>query len=152
VTIIEGEALLDRFGTKTRILGDQDGDRIPELLVEATYLPPNPGPYRGKTFLIPGRSLFPPRPQGFRRGDVDANGTAEITDAVSLLGFLFLGEAGPACQDAADADDTGRLDLNDPVFILGYLFQGGLEPPAPGPTNCGSDPTADDLPECLPSC
>jgi hypothetical protein len=153
VTTIEGEAPFDRFGDTVRILGDQDGDRIPELLVEATYFRfGDPGPYRGKTFLIPGRSLFPPRPAGFRRGDVDANGRPEITDAVRLLGFLFLGEAGPLCQDAADADDTGHLDINDPVFILGYLFQGGLEPPAPGPTNCGSDPTADDLPECLPAC
>jgi hypothetical protein len=152
VTTIEGEAPFDRFGNTVRVLGDQDGDRIPKLLVEATYYGPGDGPYRGKTFLIPGSSLFLPRPSGFRRGDVDANGTPEITDAVRLLGFLFLGEARPPCLDAGDADDTGELDISDPMFILSHLFLGGPAPPAPGPTDCGSDPTADNLPECLPAC
>ncbi len=150
-TNIEGEAPFDEFGETVRVLGDQDGDGLPELLIEASYFNfDRTGPTRGKTFLVPGGSLF--RSAGFRRGDVDGNGRPEITDAVRLLGFLYLGEAGIPCHDAADADDTGLLDINDPVFILGYLFLGGLPPPAPGPQVCGPDPSGDDLPECLPAC
>jgi hypothetical protein len=153
VTIIEGEAPYDKFGETVRVLGDQDGDGIPELLVEAGYYDLlGENSFRGKTFLVPGRSLFQLQAAGFRRGDVDGNGKPEITDAVRLLGLLYLGEAGVSCHDAADADDTGLLDINDPVFILGYLFQGGLPPPAPGPEKCGPDPSGDDLPECPPAC
>jgi hypothetical protein len=77
----------------------------------------------------------------FKRGDVDANGTLEITDPINLLGFLFLGEAQPPCFDAADADDNGSHEITDAVAILGFLFLGEAEPPDPGPSSCGPDPT-----------
>jgi hypothetical protein len=77
----------------------------------------------------------------FRRGDADASGKLDLTDAIFVLGFLFQGGATPSCLDAADADDSGALDLTDAIFILGFLFQGGGAPPAPGPTTCGSDTT-----------
>jgi hypothetical protein len=47
--------------------------------------------------------------------------------------------------DAADANDDGGVNLSDPVWIYNFLFQGGPPPPAPGPTSCGPDPTADSL-------
>ncbi len=100
--------------------------------------------------------LGPPEPEGppFRRGDVDANASVDITDAIVLLGYLFLGAGAPSCLDAGDADDTGQLDITDAIRILGYLFLGGEAPGAPGPLACGSDDTADGLdcrpqPECL---
>jgi hypothetical protein len=81
----------------------------------------------------------------FRRGDADANGRLELTDAVVTLGFLFLGTRAPACFDAADADDSGKLAITDPIRTLNYLFLGGPAPPAPGPNVCGEDPTSDAL-------
>ncbi len=94
-----------------------------------------------------------PVPGGiFRRGDVDGSGRAEITDAIALLGYLFLGSRAPRCHDAADSDDSGRLEITDAVKILNYLFSGGSAPPAPGPDNCGRDPTRDPLPECVGAC
>jgi len=68
----------------------------------------------------------------------------EITDAILVLGRLFLGEAEVPCLDAADANDDGEVDISDPVAILGYLFTGGtpLPPPQPEP---GPDPTGDGL-------
>jgi hypothetical protein len=77
----------------------------------------------------------------FKRGDADASGTLDLTDAIFILGFLFQGGAEPPCLDAADADDSGALDLTDAIFVLGYLFQGGATPPAPGPKTCGPDTT-----------
>ena len=43
----------------------------------------------------------------FRRGDSNVDSIVDISDAVHVLGFLFLGDPKElACQDAADADDS----------------------------------------------
>ncbi len=88
----------------------------------------------------------------FRRGDVNADGKVDLSDAVSILGSLFLGEDEPDCQKSADTDDSGSLELTDAVYLLNYLFLGAFEPPAPFPA-CGLDPTEDDLScESFPPC
>ena len=83
----------------------------------------------------------------FHRGDADNNGQLQLTDAVRILGYLFLGQIAPTCFDAADADDNGVLQLTDAVRILGYLFLGQVPPAPPGPpepgAQCGPDPTED---------
>jgi hypothetical protein len=86
--------------------------------------------------------------QAFRRGDADGGGGVDISDAVLVLNWLFLGGEEPSCIDAADADDSGEVDIADAVRVLNWLFSGGLEPPAPGPDACGLDPTLDSLPPC----
>jgi hypothetical protein len=85
----------------------------------------------------------------FHRGDSDGNKELQLTDAVRILGVLFLGQGVINCFDAADADDNGDLQLTDAVRILGVLFLGQGVIPAPGPTTepCGPDPTDDAL-EC----
>ncbi len=82
----------------------------------------------------------------FHRGDADDNGQLQLTDAVRILGFLFLGQAPPTCLDAADADDNGVLQLTDAVRILGFLFLGQAPPAPPGPPDqpCGTDVGAED--------
>jgi hypothetical protein len=77
----------------------------------------------------------------FHRGDADNNGQLQLTDAVRILGFLFLGQAPPTCMDAGDADDNGQLQLTDAVRILGFLFLGQAPPASPGPPPqaCGLD-------------
>jgi pimeloyl-ACP methyl ester carboxylesterase len=83
----------------------------------------------------------------FIRSDVDANGTVEMTDAVHIFGFLFLGTPRIlSCNDAADANDSGEVDMSDGVYILVHLFNGGREPPAPFP-GCDND-TTDDALDC----
>ena len=81
----------------------------------------------------------------FRRGDTDGNAAANLTDAIFFLNALFLGGPQPACADAADTDDNGVLDISDAVFLLNRLFLGGIDIPAPGPAECGEDPTPDEL-------
>lgn len=89
----------------------------------------------------------------FRRGDFDASESIDITDAIGLLGFLFLGTSMPSCMDAADADDSGVVDITDAIRILSFLFLGKEAPPDPGPRTCGVDPTPDMLAEpCLYDC
>jgi hypothetical protein len=83
----------------------------------------------------------------FHRGDADENGQLQLTDAIRILGVLFLGQGSIPCDDAADADDNGQLQLTDAIRILGVLFLGTGTIPAPGPTSdpCGADPTEDGL-------
>jgi len=79
----------------------------------------------------------------FVRGDANDDGRINIADPISVLGFLFGGEAEPPCGDAADANDDGKIDIADPIKILGYLFGG--EGPLPVPNACGVDPTWDKI-------
>jgi len=83
----------------------------------------------------------------FHRGDADENGELQLTDAIRILGVLFLGQGTIPCLDASDADDNGELQLTDAIRILGVLFLGQGTIPAPGPTTdpCGQDPTDDAL-------
>jgi len=80
--------------------------------------------------------------QPFLRGDSNRDGALDLADAVSVLGFLFLGTEAPRCEDAADASDDGELNLTDPILILSSLFLGFG--PLPEPVGePGQDPTAD---------
>jgi len=76
----------------------------------------------------------------FVRGDTNADGVVELSDAVGTLGYLFQGEPEPGCLDALDADDSGDLNITDPIYTLCFLFQGGPPPSSPGPFQCGQDP------------
>jgi hypothetical protein len=85
----------------------------------------------------------------FRRGDPNADGKVDLSDAVMVLGCKFLGERCPGCRDAGDANDDGLMDVSDPFYILGFLFLGGPPPRPPAGLNvCGTDPTPDSLPFC----
>lgn len=84
----------------------------------------------------------------FIRGDANADGRVDLSDAISILNSLFLGIPSLApCADASDVNDEGRVDISDGIYLLSYLFQGGdaIPPPYPNP---GVDPTPDSLPDC----
>jgi parallel beta-helix repeat protein len=80
----------------------------------------------------------------FTRGNANADDNTDLSDAVFVLTYLFLGGTAPSCEDGADADDNGALEITDAVYLLNYLFLGGLPPEPPFPT-CGPDPTPDEL-------
>lgn len=80
----------------------------------------------------------------FTRADVNQDGRRDISDAVRIFQFLFLGIDEVSCLDAADTDDSGAVDISDGIFLLNYLFLGGPPPRPPFP-GCGDDPTADAL-------
>jgi hypothetical protein len=81
----------------------------------------------------------------FRRGDSNSDGRVDISDAIRIFMYLFLGGAEPTCFDAADTNDDGRADLSDGVRILLDFFLPGTAISAPGPFECGPDPTGDSL-------
>ena len=78
----------------------------------------------------------------FVRGKCAGTGTRpQISDAIFLLGFLFLGSEAPGCRVACDADADGNLGLTDAIRLLNFLFLGG---PPPGGW-AGTDPTCEVL-------
>ena len=86
----------------------------------------------------------------FSRGDCNADGIADISDAVAVLNLLFSNSTPVPCGRACDANDDGTVNIADPVNILAYLF-GGADP-LPSPfMNCGVDTTIDEL-DCLNFC
>jgi hypothetical protein len=80
----------------------------------------------------------PVPPALFVRGDALADGTVDLTDAVTVLEHLFLSGAEPACLASADGNDDGSVDISDPVGILAHLYLGTGPLPAPFPA-CGSN-------------
>lgn len=104
-----------------------------------------PGTLRAGSITVIPRELFV-------RGDSNLDGRLEISDAIHMLHFLFLGGAELTCRDAADTDDDGMHSLTDSIGLLGFLFLGGPPPAGPWP-ECGEDPTEDGL-DCVvrPGC
>ena len=87
-----------------------------------------------------------PTPErAFVRGDCNDDGGVDISDAVSTLGALFLGQGEITCQDACDSNDDGTVDVSDAIATLGVLFLGNGVIPLPGMNECGIDPTEDDV-------
>ncbi len=122
---------------------------------EATF----PGPFVKGQFLTVTASLSGLAPaQGyigvqtlqclsaiFYRGDSNSDGKLDLSDAVNVLSYLFLGATAPSCSDAADANDDGKVDISDPVRLLGFLFLGDPAPPGYEPGHPQVDDTPDEL-------
>lgn len=92
-----------------------------------------------------------PAGPGFRRGDVNQDGSVNIADAVGTLSYLFSAGSPGNCHDAMDMGDNGAVDISDAIYLLGFLFSSGPAPLAPFGA-CGEDPTADALPCGAPAC
>lgn len=95
------------------------------------------------------------RPLGvpFDRADANADRAVDMSDAVWILGYLFLGDPERLlCEKSADADDGGSIEMADAIWILRYLFLGDATIPPPS-AGCGFDPTDDALGcESFPPC
>ena len=78
----------------------------------------------------------------FLRGDPNADGRVDLSDAVGILSFLFVGVREPSCRDSADVNDDGVVDSSDAVSVFSFLFRGGQ--PFVAPTSvCDHDRTLD---------
>jgi hypothetical protein len=98
----------------------------------------------GEAFAAFHVTINPPHRQ-FKRADPNIDIKADISDAITVLGHLFLGSPQELiCEKSADANDDGSLDISDAVFILDFLFLGGNAPSEPHLV-CGVDPTPDTL-------
>ncbi|MBN1419618.1 MAG: PKD domain-containing protein [Planctomycetes bacterium] len=98
----------------------------------------------GRIDVVP---FWPPMLRLFRRGDINDDGSMEISDPIYLLSWIFADGPAPPCLDAADLDDGGRIDIGDAINCLEFLFVGDWFPAFPH-FSAGLDPTPDDLGEC----
>lgn len=79
----------------------------------------------------------------FIRGDANRDGLLDLSDAVTILMYLF-SDGELTCQDAADCNDDDSLNLADPVYLLSHMFANSEAPPSPWP-EAGDDPTVDGM-------
>jgi hypothetical protein len=139
------------------ISGDMDGDRDDDVALGAWFgcrdcgtndlrmavgvffNQLHPAPSRdGNHDLVPDECGETP----FRRGDPNADGLIDASDAIFILSYVAAGGDRPACLQAADLDENGSLELNDAVHLLTYLFLDGPPPDDPF-LACGLDPLPD---------
>jgi len=76
----------------------------------------------------------------FIRGDVNGNEVLDLSDAISVLDYLFFAGSAPVVWQAADVNDDEAINVSDPIYLLTHLFLGGPAPPHPYPMP-GFDPT-----------
>ena len=91
----------------------------------------------------------PPSPPRYVRGDTNTDGVRDLSDAVAILNYLFLGVEEVSCLDAADANGDAELSITDASFLLNHLFLGGASPPEPNAA-CGVAPALGC--EAFPAC
>lgn len=120
---------------------------LDDLLI-APELLGSPGSWRSSSVLdgSPGFGDEPPPPGGLQKpGDTNQDGRIDLSDAVSLLGHLFLGNpdrlpcgngevSDPANAVLLDLNGDSEIGLADGIHLLIYLFQGGPQPA--GGTEC----------------
>jgi hypothetical protein len=79
--------------------------------------------------------------------DCNRDAVVDISDALCILGHLFLGRSldlncgeerasSPAVTALLDATGDAAVDISDPVLLLGHLFLGGRAPSNGGIREC----------------
>ena len=79
----------------------------------------------------------------FKRGDLNNDGAQDLSDAIMLLGFLYLGQpATLICEAAGRLNEGNDVDLSDAIYLLGFLYLGTAAPPYAGYPGC------EEFPDC----
>jgi hypothetical protein len=58
-------------------------------------------------------------------GDFNGDFSLNVSDAVSLVAYIFVGGPPPAFFKAADTNGDGHINISDAVTIIIYIFGGG---------------------------
>ena len=58
------------------------------------------------------------------RGDVDGDGSVDITDATMLINYLLSGNASGLNLENANCDQEGGVDISDATMLINYLLNG----------------------------
>ncbi|MCX6832235.1 MAG: dockerin type I repeat-containing protein [candidate division Zixibacteria bacterium] len=61
-------------------------------------------------------------------GDANADAAVDISDAVSLITYIFSGGPAPTPLQAGDANCDSTVDISDAVYLISYIFSGGPAP------------------------
>jgi aminopeptidase YwaD len=66
--------------------------------------------------------------ESFVCGDVDGNSEVNVSDAVSLIDYVFADGSEPDTQAEADVDCNGKVNVTDAVYLIAFIFGNGIEP------------------------
>jgi outer membrane protein assembly factor BamB len=61
-------------------------------------------------------------------GDANADGAANVGDAVYMISYVFKGGPAPQPIEAGDANCDGQPNVGDAVYLINYVFKNGPEP------------------------
>jgi hypothetical protein len=61
-------------------------------------------------------------------GDANGDGKVNVSDAVWIINYVFVGGAAPDPLCVGDANADGKVNVSDAVWIINYVFVGGLPP------------------------
>jgi hypothetical protein len=92
-------------------------------------------PARKDTTLVSINIYDPP----YICGDATGDETVNVSDAVYIINYVFVGGAAPVPLESGDADCSGTVNVSDAVYIINYVFVGGNDP-------CDTD--GNGLPDC----
>jgi hypothetical protein len=67
-------------------------------------------------------------------GDANNDNAVNVSDAVYIINYVFIGGLPPYCMQEGDANADNSVNVSDAVYIINYVF---IEGPAPicGPTS-----------------
>ncbi|HEQ98076.1 MAG TPA: hypothetical protein ENO22_01900 [candidate division Zixibacteria bacterium] len=149
IVVRQQDQPIENFGIATPTVGDISGDGYVDMLFstslnEVLFL----------SFDVPHNPNYSPVPMwrynrrlnnlsslsiDFACGDTDGSGAVNISDAVLLINYIFLGGAAPVQFNIADTNCDGTVNLSDAVFIINYVFIEGFDP---------CDVNGDGIPDC----
>jgi hypothetical protein len=72
-------------------------------------------------------------------GDANGDGLVNVSDAVWIINYVFIGGSPPDPLEAGDANCDEAVNISDAVWIINYVFIGG---------NVPCDTNGDDIPDC----
>jgi hypothetical protein len=75
----------------------------------------------------------------FTCGDANSDGDVNVSDAVYIINYVFVGGDPPNPLAAGDVNCDGTCNVSDAVWIINYVFVGG---------NMPCDTTGDGIPDC----
>jgi hypothetical protein len=84
-------------------------------------------------------NITEPPPPPYICGDANADEQVNVSDAVAIINYVFVGGSAPDPLEAGDVNCDGTCNVSDAVWIINYVFAGGYDP-------CDTD--GDDIPDC----
>ncbi|MBD3219410.1 MAG: hypothetical protein GF310_14145 [candidate division Zixibacteria bacterium] len=61
-------------------------------------------------------------------GDANSDGNVNVSDAVHIINYIFIGGDPPDPMDNGNVNCDGSVNISDAVWIINYVFIGGAEP------------------------
>jgi len=61
-------------------------------------------------------------------GDANDNGSVNLLDVTSLIGYLYGGGSEPSCYYQGDPDGNAAINLLDITYLINYLYKSGSAP------------------------